>query len=261
MTSIYSSTTNSSTKITPNGLLNRRKVTNRPPGLIPANDVRQRVHSAKVLRMKQLQNQLVDARQHIAELTTENRLLKAIHKRQDSALAKYEKSSSDLPQLLNAHSEEMRMWQSKFRSLRQQNRDLQDKIKQKDSVILSISDQNKHLTQLNRDRNLEEREKLTERLKDVEQRLMDKDNDVKLLSRRLQLEVKGYKIQLHQEIMKFRECYAKLERAHAEISRLTNVIESNNLKDSPTVRCKNRGRNRSADDINRVSFLNFNFCF
>lgn len=257
MASIYSSTTNSSTKLTPNGLLNRRKI-NRPPGLIPANanDVRQRVHSAKVLRMKQLQNQITDARQHIAELTTENRLLKAIHKRQDSALAKYEKSNADLPQLLNAHAEEMRMWQSKYRTLKQQNKELQDKIKQKDAIILAISDQNKHLTQLNRDRNLEEREKLTERLKDVEQRLMDKDNDVKLLSRRLQLELKAYKIQIHQDNQKFRECYAKLERAHNEITRLTNIIESSNLKDSPTFRCKNRGRNRSADDINRVRILN-----
>lgn len=261
MASIYSSNSNSSTKIG-NGhsnasLLSRRhKVGARAPGIIPAvNDVRQRVMSAKVLRMKQMQNQLTDARQHIAELTTENRLLKAIHKRQDSALAKYENSSADLPQLLNAHAEEMRMWQSKFRSLRLQNKDLMEKLKQKDSLILAISDQNKHLSQLNKDRNLEEREKLSERLKDVESRLMDKDNDVKLLSRRLQLELKSFKVQQHQENQKYRDCYAKLERAHSEISRLTNVIESNNMKDSPSFRPKNRGRNRSADDVNRVMIL------
>lgn len=251
MASIYSSTSNSSTKLS-NGLLSRRKA-NRPPGLIPANEVRQRVLSAKVLRVKQLQNQLTDARQHIAELTTENRLLKAIHKRQDSALAKYENSSADLPQLLSSHAEEIRVWQSKCRNLKQQNKDLQERIKQKDNMILNISDQNRHLTQLNRDRNLEEREKLTERLRDVEQRLYDKDNDVKLLSRRLQLEVKSYKLQIHQENQKYRDCLAKLNRAHIELTRLTNIIESHNLKDDPSFKPRNRARNRSADDINRVS--------
>lgn len=62
--SIYSS--NSSTKFS-TGVLNRRKVGNRTSSLIPVgNEVKQRVLSAKLLRMKQTQNQLNDARQHIA---------------------------------------------------------------------------------------------------------------------------------------------------------------------------------------------------
>lgn len=62
--SIYSS--NSSTKLSTN-ILNRRKVGNRTATIMGGtNDVRQRVISAKMLRVKQLQNQLNDARQHIA---------------------------------------------------------------------------------------------------------------------------------------------------------------------------------------------------
>lgn len=122
------------------------------------------------------------------------------------------------------------MWQARVKGLKQQNKELQEKIKQKDAVLLSISDQNKHLMQLNKDRNLEERERLTERLKDLEERLMDKDNDVKLLSRRLQLELKSYKMQLQHESHKYRECYGKLERAHAEIAKLNSMIEVWNLR-------------------------------
>uniref|UniRef100_A0A336LKR4 CSON010102 protein n=1 Tax=Culicoides sonorensis TaxID=179676 RepID=A0A336LKR4_CULSO len=249
--SIYSST--SSTKISSN-MLNRRKIGNRSSTIMGGtSDVRQRVISAKMLRVKQLQNQLNDARQHIAELTTENRLLKAIHKRQDSALSKYEKSNADLPQLLNSHAEELRVWQTKARNLKHQNKDLTEKVKQKDAILLSLSDQNKHLMQLNKDRNLEERERLTERVKDLEQRLHDKDNDVKLLARRLQLEIKGFKTQLQHENQKYRECYGKLERAHGEISRLNNLLESLNLKGSPTFqRAKiSKQRNRSAEDFDR----------
>lgn len=109
--------------------------------------------------------------------------------------------------------------------MKQQNKELSEKIKQKDAILLTISDQNKHLMQLNKDRNLEERERLTDRLKDLEQRLLDKDNDAKLLARRLQLELKSFKVQLQQENQKYRDCYGKLERAHIEISRLNNLLE------------------------------------
>lgn len=151
--------------------------------------------------------------------------MKSIHKRQDSALAKYENSSSELPQLLSSHAEELRIWQARVKNLKQQNKELQEKIKQKDNVIIGLSDQNKHLMQLNKDRNLEERERLTERVKDLEQLLMDKDDDQRMLTRRLHLEMKSFKTQLGQEAQKYRECYGKLERAHAEIARLNNLIE------------------------------------
>lgn len=119
----------------------------------------------------------------------------------------------------------MRVWQTKARTMKQHNKELTEKVKQKDAILLNLSDQNKHLMQLNKDRNLEERERLTERVKDLEQRLIDKDNDAKLLARRLQLELKGFKTQLQQENQKYRECYGKLERAHAEIARLNHLLE------------------------------------
>ena len=85
------------------------------------------------------------------------------------------------------------------------------KIKQKDTIILSVTDQNKHLLQLNRDKNLEEREKLADRVKDLEQRLVDKECDMKLLARRLQLEAKAYKSNINLEQQKYRDLISKIE--------------------------------------------------
>lgn len=138
-------------------------------------------------------------------------MLKSLHKRQDSALSKYESSSAELPRLLNSHSEEVRVWQTRSRNLQRQNKELQGKIKQKDTIILTVTDQNKHLLQLNRDKNLEEREKLADRVKDLELRLLDKDNDMKLLARRLQLETKAYRTNLHMEQQKYRDLLSKIE--------------------------------------------------
>lgn len=85
-------------------------------------------------------------------MTNENRLLKTLHKRQDSALAKYENSNAELPQLLRSHAEELRVWQTKCRTLNAQNRDLNKSLKEKETLIIHLTDQNKHLTQLNQDK-------------------------------------------------------------------------------------------------------------
>lgn len=156
------------------------------------------------------------------ELTAENRLLKSLHKRQDSALSKYENSSAELPQLLHSHAEEVRVWQTRCRNLQRQNKELVGKIKQKDTITLTLSDQNKHLLQLNKDKNLEEREKLAERVRDLEQRLLDKDGDMKLLARRLQLETKAYKSNLYMEQQKYRDLVSKIELSEYITQRIDN---------------------------------------
>ncbi|CAO1355816.1 unnamed protein product [Diamesa serratosioi] len=218
MESLYSS---NSSKIS---ALNRRKSNQRQrdknPNLVPAvSEVKQRVISARMIRMKQLQNQVGEAHHRIAELAAENRLLKSLHKRQDSALSKYENSNAELPQLLHSHSEEVRTWQTRSRNLHRQNKEMMNNIKQKDTIILTITDQNKHLLQLNRDKHLEERERLAERVKDLEQRLLDKDSDMRMLARRLQLETKSFKTNLSMEQQKYRDLLSKLEAAHFELNR------------------------------------------
>lgn len=82
-------------------------------------------------------------------LSNENRLLKTLHKRQDTALAKYESSYAELPQLLNSHGEELRIWQSKYKTLLLQNRELNKRILTKDKTINNLNDRIKHLTHLN----------------------------------------------------------------------------------------------------------------
>uniref|UniRef100_A0A182R138 Lebercilin domain-containing protein n=1 Tax=Anopheles farauti TaxID=69004 RepID=A0A182R138_9DIPT len=207
--------------------LHRRKAARQPAIVLTSNsDVRHRVMSARMLRLKQLQNQLEVANLHIAELTKDNRLLKALQKRQDSALSKYENSNAELPKLLHSHAEEIRTWQTKYRNLQNQNKELNSKLKAKDAHILTITDQNRHLVQLNKDKHLEERERLADRVRYLENRLMENDRDAKLLARRLQLETKNFKAQLQQEALKQREMAQKLERTHHEINRLNSVIEN-----------------------------------
>lgn len=61
MESLYSSSSSKSA-------INRKKSQRQPGRMSGSNEVRQRVISARLLRMKTLQNQLNDAHQHISVL-------------------------------------------------------------------------------------------------------------------------------------------------------------------------------------------------
>lgn len=67
-------------------------------------------------------------------------------------------------------------------------------------------------------RNLEDRQRLTEKLQALEARLQEKDNDIKMMARKKQLELKQSKHQLQMEQKKSKELLMKLEHARLELS-------------------------------------------
>lgn len=75
-------------------------------------------------------------------------------------------------------------------------------------------------------RNLEERDKLTERVRTLETSLAEKDDELKVLHRRLQLEAKGFKQQINSGIAKQKELMQKLDKANAEILRIGEIIRT-----------------------------------
>lgn len=72
------------------------------------------------------------------ELANENRLLKALQKRQDSALRKYEGKNAELPRIINSHHEELKVLQTKYKKLRLQHKQTSDLLKEKETEIYSL---------------------------------------------------------------------------------------------------------------------------
>lgn len=178
-----------------------------------------------------------------------------MHKRQDSALSKYESTNAELPKLLHSHAEEVRMWQTRARNMQRQNKELMAKLKQSDGVNLMLTDQNRHLTLLSKEKNLEEREKLQEKVRDLESRLIEKDNDLKLLARRLQLEMKAHRSNVQVEQAKYREFLSKIEFAEFLHD------EKRSQKSSQLLRFKSPNRHpqltsRSATNLHAANFSN-----
>lgn len=69
--------------------------------------------------------------------------------------------------------------------------------------------------------------KLTEQVKDLQQSLVERDNELKLFARKYQLETKMLRSQLHQETAKGKDLQKKLDASNMEITRL-NLLELNN---------------------------------
>ncbi|XP_011685716.1 PREDICTED: lebercilin isoform X1 [Wasmannia auropunctata] len=186
----------------------------------------QRVMSAKMLRFKQMQNQLADAHYHLNELANENRLLKALQKRQDSALRRYEGTNAELPRLINSHHEELRVLQAKYKKLKKLHKDTCNLLKEKETELYSANSQNKHLLQLSKDRNLEEREKLQLQVSDMNYKMQQQQETIQLLHRKLALETKSLKHQLHIEISKHKETQKNLQETIEKLKSLECLLDN-----------------------------------
>nr|XP_012230076.1 PREDICTED: thyroid receptor-interacting protein 11 [Linepithema humile] len=182
--------------------------------------------SAKMLRFKQLQNQLADAHYHLNELANENRLLKALQKRQDSALRRYEGTNAELPRLINSHHEELRVLQTKYKKLKDLHKDTCNLLKEKENELYSVNSQNKHLLQLSKDRHLEEREKLQLHLLDMNHKMQQQHETIQLLHRKLALETKSLKHQLHVEISKHKETQKNLQETIEKLKNLECLLDN-----------------------------------
>ncbi|KAI5635656.1 ciliary protein causing leber congenital amaurosis disease domain-containing protein [Phthorimaea operculella] len=251
--------------------------------------VAQRVLSAKAHRVKQLQNQLSDAHYHLQELSNENKILRALQKKQEVALQRYESSSAELPTVLSSHNEELRIQQAKFKQLKKQFTEVQQKLKERDlqlqqlrdehnhllelsrdrwlrasegttsqgptthCLMLSIQkakfkqlkkqftevqqklkerdlqlqqlrDEHNHLLELSRDRNLPEREKLQQQVTELTSKVQQQADTISMLQRRLALEAKNFRHQLQMEINKHKDTRHDLDLAISNADKLTSII-------------------------------------
>ncbi|KAJ8731710.1 hypothetical protein PYW08_014440 [Mythimna loreyi] len=187
--------------------------------------VTQRVLSAKTHKVKQLQNQLADAHYHLQELSNENRVLRAVQKKQEIALQRYENSNAELPQVLNSHSEEMRIQQSRYKQLKNQLKETQLKLKERDMQLQQLKDEHHHLLELSKDRNLLEREKLQAQVTELTTKVAQQNDTITMLQRRIALEAKNFKHQLQMEINKHKDTRHDLDLAINNADKLTTIIE------------------------------------
>ncbi|XP_028142669.1 lebercilin-like protein [Diabrotica virgifera virgifera] len=209
------------------------------------NSVRQRVLSAKLLKLRSIQSQLNDANYHLSELSKENQILKNLQKRQDKALSKYENTNADLPRLIRSHEEQLRIITEKNKAQRLKIKELSDLLKIRDEELLRTQEKLIHLEKLNKDKRLIDREKMLDQIEDLQVKLKNTDDVNSILNRKLTLETKTAKQRLNNESMKYRLAQKDLAQALAEIDRLTSLLEARENVVHPRKNRFNRLTNQS----------------
>ncbi|CAB3242822.1 unnamed protein product [Arctia plantaginis] len=159
------------------------------------------------------------------ELSNENKILRAVQKKQEIALQRYENSNAELPQVLHSHTEEVRIQQMKYKQLKQQNKEVIQKLKERDMQLQQLRDEHNHLLELSKDRNLQDREKLQAQLTELSSKVQQQNETIMMLQRRIALEAKNFKHQLQNEINKHKDTRHDLDMAINNADKLTTIIE------------------------------------
>ncbi|XP_065201956.1 lebercilin [Planococcus citri] len=190
-----------------------------------SNTTTQKIISAKFLRVKQLQNEITEAQKKISDLQEENRTLRNIQIRQDSALRKYQSQESHLPQLMKSHEEELRVLTIKHKKLRSAYNELESRHNKQCTELMNMKDRHKHLLQISQDKHLLQREQLAKQIEEMKTVMNDLKNKIKLQSRRLDLEAKNFRYQLSLEAGKQKTLREQLKQTQDTVQKLQVEIK------------------------------------
>lgn len=123
-----------------------------------------RILSARLHTIKELKNQLGDTHRKLEATVIENQFLKHLQLRHLKAIGKYENSQNNLPQIMAKHQSEVKNLRQLLRKSQEKERSASRKLQEADSELLKTKDALQALQKLSEDKNLAEREELTQRL-------------------------------------------------------------------------------------------------
>lgn len=91
-----------------------------------------------------------------------------MERRQENALSKYEGTHAQLPQVIKSYSEDIRSLQTRLKYMKNSNRDLENRNRLISTELFDVQKQHKHLLDLTKNKQLGEREKLSNQLEEAE---------------------------------------------------------------------------------------------
>lgn len=111
---------------------------------------------------------------------SENRILKMMEKRQENALSKYEGTHAKLPQVIKSYSEDIRSLQTRLRYMKSSYRELENRNRLISTKLLDVQKEHKHLLDLTKNKQLGEREKLSNQLEEAENIIKQQETKIQV---------------------------------------------------------------------------------
>ena len=116
--------------------------------------------------------------QEIKDLTSENRYLQRSAKLQDREIRKLDNAEAELPSLLKKHSNELNSLQERYRRMKEKAEQFRNSSKKQEEILLKTQETLKKYEAMVKDKKLEERATLQEKIKNMEKELEDKEKKI-----------------------------------------------------------------------------------
>uniref|UniRef100_A0A2S2P2R2 Lebercilin n=1 Tax=Schizaphis graminum TaxID=13262 RepID=A0A2S2P2R2_SCHGA len=178
-----------------------------------------------MLRVKQLENKLSEAQEQIDGLICENRILKIMERRQGNALTKYEGTHAQLPLVIKSYSADIRSLQTRLKTMKNAYRVLEDRNRLISAELLDVQKQHKYLLDLTKNKQLGEREKLSNQLEEAENIIKQQEIKYQNLMNKLELLNKNHRNQINVEISKSKALQMEINRLKETKDQLQSKIE------------------------------------
>ncbi|VVC25213.1 Lebercilin domain [Cinara cedri] len=169
-----------------------------------------------ILKIKQLENELVEIRMKTRELIIENRLLKTLEKRHEKALSLYEGKQAKLPQVIKTYEEDNRILQNRIRQMKISYNEMENRYKSQSNELIVIQKQHRHLLDLSKNKQLSKREKLSNQLEEAQNIIKEQDNKIQKLMKQLELQNKTHKHNINLENIKIKGLQLEVKRLKNE---------------------------------------------
>lgn len=145
--------------------------------------VTQRILSARLNKIKELRNEVADVTRRLEAMALENQFLRQMQYRHLKALGRYEHSQHHLPQVVARHQSEVQHLRQLLKNSQGKERTMTRKLREMDQELLKTKDVLQQLQRLSEDKNLAEREELTQKLSMLTARLEGNDKKIQVGAR------------------------------------------------------------------------------
>nr|XP_020140281.1 lebercilin-like protein [Microcebus murinus] len=185
-----------------------------------------RILSARLHKIKELRNQLAEIHRKSEAIIIENQFLKQLQHRHLKAIGKYENSKNNLPQIMVNHQNEVKNLRQLLRKSQEKERTVSRKLRETDNELLKTKDALQALQRLSEDKNLAEREELTQRLSNLTTKMEENDKKIQSLEKQLRLNSRAFTRQLAIENRKIVGAQTATKTLQVEVKRLQQKLKA-----------------------------------
>lgn len=107
-------------------------------------------------------------------------MLRVAEKRQEVTLSKYESTHAQLPLIIKSYSEDIRTLQTRLRRTKGSYRKLENQYRSQNAELMAMQKEHKHLLDLTKNKQLGERERLSNQLEEAEYTIKEQEKKLQV---------------------------------------------------------------------------------